>query len=223
MNINQFLSKTHLFRGILPSEIESMTICLQPKIKSFAKGENIFRLGDVISAVGIVLSGAVNIERCDAWGNNSIIEKVEEGGLFGESYACLQSEALSVDVVATEKSEIIFFNINKILGICSNNCSFHTKLIESLIQNLAQKNVALSNKMRYITPKSIRARLIAYLSAESFKHGKRTFDIPFNRQQLADYLSVDRSALSNELSKMHSEGLIDYYKNSFKLHILELE
>lgn len=222
MNINDFLSKTNLFRGITPAEIESMSLCLNPTIKQYNKGQSIFRFGDVISTIGTVLSGAVSIERGDAWGNNSIIEIIEVGGIFGESYACLQSEALSMDVIAAEKCEIIFFDISQILCVCPNRCAFHTKLIESLIQNLARKNVGLSNKMRYITPKAIRTRLISYLSAESFKQGSRTFEIPFNRQQLADYLSVDRSALSNELSKMHNDGLIDYYKNSFKLNILDI-
>jgi len=221
MKISDFLSKTTLFRGILPNEIESMNPCLLPILKQYKKGETIYRYGDVIISLGIVLNGSVNIERCDAWGNNSIIDIIETGGIFGETYACLKSEPLTVDVVANEKTEVLFFNINKVLYLCPKRCSFHSKLIENLMQNLARKNVMLSNKMRYLTPKTIRARLVAYLSSESFEQGKLSIEIPFNRKQLADYLSVERSALSNELSKMQAEGMIEYHKNSFKLNIAD--
>lgn len=223
MNFFDFLSKTTLFRGILTSEIEKMDPCLTPVIKRYSKGESIFRFGDVITSLGIVLSGSVSIQRCDAWGNNSIIDKIEAGGIFGETYACLKSEQLNVDVTASEKTEVALFNINKVLYVCSNRCNFHSKLIENLMQNLARKNVALSNKMRYLTPKTIRARMISYLSSESFTQGKLTVEVPFNRQQLADYLSVERSALSNELSKMQDDGLIEYNKNRFKLNISHFE
>lgn len=221
MNIFDFLSKTSLFRGITPAEIEAMKDCLLPIVKQYNRGESIFRSGETISSLGIVLTGSVNIERGDAWGNNSIIDKIESGGMFGETYACLKSEPITVDVTATEKTEAVFFDIGKVLYICPNRCGFHTRLIDNLVQNLARKNLALSNKMRYITPKTIRARLIAYLSSEAFAQGKLTIEIPFNRQQLADYLSVERSALSNELSKMQDDKLIQYNKNRFKLNIAD--
>lgn len=223
MNIFEFLSKTSLFRGITPAEIEAMKDCLMPTVKQYGKSESIFRSGEVINSLGIVLAGSVSIERGDAWGNNSIIDKIEVGGMFGETYACLKSEPLTIDAIATERTEVVFFDIGRVLHICPNRCSFHTRLIDNLVQNLARKNLALSNKMRYITPKTIRARLIAYLSAESFKQGKLTIEVPFNRQQLADYLSVERSALSNELSKMQDDKLIQYSKNRFKLNIASFE
>lgn len=219
MKFYELLSHTTLFRGISLAEIESMSSCLSPIVKRYNKGETVFRSGDVIQSLGIVLSGAVNIERSDAWGNNSIISKIVTGGVFGETYACLKSEALTVDVTASEKTDIAFFDVNRVLYVCPNRCGFHNKLIENLMHDLARKNMMLSDKIGFITPKTIRARITSYLSAESVKQGRLTLEIPFNRQQLADYLSVERSALSNELSKMQADGLIEYYKNTFKLNI----
>lgn len=223
MKLNEFLSRTPLFRGLTPEEVDTMQACLSPRLKKYERGEIIYRYGDFVTSLGIVLSGSVNIERCDAWGNNSIIDLVEPGEMFAESFACLKSEPLTMDAVANEKTEVIFFNVNKVLYLCASRCSYHNRLIENLTQSLARKNVALNNKMQYITPKTIRAKLIAYFSNEALRQGKLTIEIPFNRQQLADYLSVERSALSNELSKMQADGLIEYNKNVFKINIAGME
>ena len=165
--------------------------------------------------LGVVMEGAVNIIKDDVWGNRKIIENIGGGQIFGETYACLKGEPLMVDVQASERSRILFMDVNRILTTCSSSCDFHNRLIRSLMYVLAGKNLMLTKKMDIITPKSLRERVMVYLSQESVKQGCRTVTVPFNRQQMADYLSVDRSALSGELSKMQKEGVIAYEKNRF--------
>lgn len=216
MDIN-FLSKTPLFRGILPEEIEAMEKCLHLKEKKYKKQELIYHAGDVIRSAGLVLSGSVSIEHDDIWGNKSILDKVGPGKIFAESYACAPSTPLMVNVVAATDCSVLFLEISHILKFCNHACSYHSKLIRNLLAISAQKNLNLSRKIFHTSSKSIRNRLLSYLSFQATQHGSYTFDIPFNRQQLADYLSVDRSALSNEIGKMQKDGLILAKRNSFSI------
>ena len=151
----------------------------------------------------------------DVWGNRKIIENIGQGQIFAETYACLKGEAMMVDVQASEPTKVLFVDVRRILTTCPSACDFHARLIRSLMYVLAHKNLVLTKKMDVITPKSLRERVLVYLSQESVKQGNRTVTVPFNRQQMADYLSVDRSALSGELSKMQKEGVIAYEKNRF--------
>lgn len=212
-----FLTNTMLFRGTSAEEAEAMLGCLGSYENVYEKGSVIFRAGECVDNMGMVLSGSVNIEIDDLWGNKTIFGHVEAGGLFAETYACVPGEPLMVNVVACEKSEILFLNAARLLTICSNSCTHHNKLIQNLLQISAQKNLALSRRSLHTSPKSIRGRLLSYLSEQAKQNGSYQFTIPFNRQQLADYLGVDRSAMSNELSKMQSESLLTYEKNSFNL------
>ena len=159
-------------------------------------------MGETTAAVGLVLSGSVHIIQEDFWGERQILNDCGEGQLFGESYACIQSEPLMVSVIAAEKSEVLFLDINKVMTVCSSACTFHSRLIRNLLSIIAGKNLMLTRKIDHMGRKTIREKVLAYLSFHATKQGSRTFEIPFNRQQLADYLSVDRSALSAELSKM---------------------
>ena len=212
-----FLSNTVLFRGIAPEEIKSMMSCLQAFKKSYPSGAHIHRAGDAIHSVGMVLSGSVSIENDDIWGNKSILDRVTRGQIFTETYACLPGEPLMVNVVAVEPTEILFLNTEKMFTVCSNTCMFHSKLIRNMLSISAQRSLNLSRRIMHTSSKSIRGRLLSYLSFQATKHGRLEFEIPFNRQQLADYLSVDRSAMSNELSKMQRDGLLNVERNRFIL------
>ena len=217
MNYN-FLANTLLFRGITPEEIEHMMPCLEGHVKSYNKGEIIYHSGEIVQKAGLVLSGSVHIENDDLWGNKTILAHVGPGQMFAETYVCLPKEPLMIHVFAAEPVEILFLNLGKGTKTCVQNCGFHGRLIQNLLMISAQKNLGLSRRIFYTTSKSIRGRLFAYLSDQSTQCRSLEFDIPFNRQQLADYLSVDRSAMSNELSKMQKEGFIKVNKNHFKLN-----
>ena len=211
------LAGTRLFQGIREHEIEAMLTCLSAEERTYGKDAYIYRAGDVTGRLGVVMEGAVNIIKDDVWGHRKIIENIGGGQIFGETYACLKGEPLMVDVQASERSRILFMDVNRILTTCSSSCDFHNRLIRSLMYVLAGKNLMLTKKMDIITPKSLRERVMVYLSQESVKQGCRTVTVPFNRQQMADYLSVDRSALSAELSRMQRDGVISYEKNRFTI------
>lgn len=218
MKINyEILKKSPLFNGISTTELQSMLACLSATHKSYKKDEFIFYSGDTINQVGMVLSGGVHILKEDFWGNRTIIAKIEPGDMFGETYACVKSIPIEVSVLCSENTDILFMDINKIMETCDSKCGFHYKLIQNLLFVFAQKNLMLTKKMSHTTQRSTREKLLSYLSAESIAHNSHSFKIPFNRQQLADYLSVDRSAMSNELSKLQKEGILTYEKNHFTL------
>ena len=213
-----FLSKTVLFRGSSPEEISSMLSCLGAVEKTTAKGEVIYRAGTPAETMGMVLSGCVQIETDDVWGNKSILDSVEPGEVFAETYACIPGETLQVSAVAVEKSELLLLNSKKLMQTCPQACAHHVTLIKNLLSVSAQKNLNLSRRIFHTSSKTIRGRLLSYLSFQAVRSGGCDFDIPFNRQQLADYLSVDRSAMSAELSKMQRDGLLEYDKNHFHLN-----
>lgn len=212
-----FLLKTALFRGISEPEAKDMLACLQVSYRLYRKSDCIYRAGRQTDALGLVLSGGVNIENDDVWGNRNILDHVGPGQVFAESYACVPEERLMVNVVAAQESEILFFKIEKLLGACSDACKCHSRLVQNLLSVIARKNLNLTRKIFHTSPKSIRDRLLSYLSFQAMQQGTRQFEIPFNRQQLADYLGVDRSAMSNALSKMKRDGLITFEKNTFCL------
>lgn len=209
---------SQLFIGILKEEQPGMLRCLSAVYKKYKKGEYIFRMGDMISTVGLVLNGLVQIIQEDYWGNRQILSQVERGQLFGESYACMTEEPLMVGAVAEEDTEVLFLDVKRILHTCSSSCEFHNKLIQNLMSVIARKNLMLTRKIDHISKKTIREKVLSYLSFQSKREGSCVFDIPFNRQQMADYLAVDRSALSAELSKMQKEGIICYERNHFTIY-----
>ncbi len=209
------LTATQLFRGIDPKDLQAMLQCLGAREKAFRKGETILAEGQETEAVGVVLSGRAVIEHSDLWGANSILGNVAPGAVFAETYACIPGETMLIRVTAAEDCSVLFLNVGKILTTCSNACVFHARLIRNLLTVCASKSLQLSERMLHTTSKSIRGRLLSYFSDCAKKAGSYSFDIPFNRQQLADYLGVDRSTMCNELSKMQKEGLIRYERNSF--------
>lgn len=212
-----FLTQTLLFQGTTEKEAKTMLSCLGASTRLYVKGEVIYHAGQTVEALGLVLSGGVLVQSVDLWGNNSILSHVEAGQIFAETYACVPGEPLMVNVTASEKSKILFLDAAHILKTCPSSCAHHNKLIQNLMQISARKNLELSRRILHTSSKSIRARLLSFLSEQAKRTGGYQFTIPFNRQQLADYLSVDRSAMSNELSKMQKEGILTYNKSTFIL------
>lgn len=206
-----------LFDGIKEDDRSEMLKCLNAKKKQYKKGSTVLGRGGHTSEMGMVLEGSVHMVKDDFWGNRSILGQASPGQMFGEVYACLPRQGLEVDVVAAEDTEVLFLDVGRILTVCSSACSFHTRLIRNLLTILAEKNLMLTHKMEHMAQKSTRDKVLSYLSMEAEKQGGPEFAIPFNRQQLADYLSVDRSAMSRELSRMKAEGLLDYHRNRFRL------
>lgn len=182
--------------------------------KTYSKDEFIFMAGTTTEKMGIVLSGSIQIEQNDFWGNRTILDKIEAGGFFAETYA-ITGEPLMVDVEVTEDCQIAFINIQQILN--GNDVQAKMKLSQILVKICSKKNLVLSQKIMFTSSKKIRERLNAYLTYQSKINNSLEFDIPFDRQQLADYLNLERSAMSGELSKMVKEGLIETRKNHFVL------
>lgn len=214
MNI-QLLSKFELFKGMSLEEIELMCKCLTIDKKTYKKGEIILHNGDTITSVALVSVGQVSLEFYDILGNKNIINIIPQYGMFAESYAALPGFELGVTVTASENCEILFVDITNIISLCDYRCSYHTRLIANLLGSLAKKNIALSKKIAITMDKSIRDRVVSFLTYEKNAHGSNDFMISLNRQEMADYLRVDRSALSKELGKMKKDGLIDFHKNHF--------
>lgn len=213
----KFISESKIFQNISEQEIEHIFKCLQIKQTKYNKQDIILHTGTPIDSMGFILSGSVIIEQTDIWGNQTIFDHIPSGQIFAETYACVPDELLMVNVVAAEETEILFLKTERILKTCSSSCKFHSRLIHNLLSVMAAKNLTLTRKMSHITSKTIRGRLLSYLSFQALKQKTYTFEIPFNRQQLADYLCVDRSAMSHELSKMQKEGLLSFDKNKFHL------
>ena len=216
-NYLEILSKTKLFSGVSKEDVESMLGCLNAKLYDYKKGDYVFRQGEHLSNITILVKGSLHIQKDDYWGNRAIVNRVAIGEMFGEAYIAPESGHLLNDVVAVEDSSVIFFDVKRIIMVCSSACRFHTMVVQNLFFSISEKNRKLIQKLGYISNRSTREKLMAYLSEESKKLNSSSFTIPFNRQQLADFLSVDRSAMSNELCKMRNEGLIRFEKNYFEL------
>jgi len=217
MNL-EFLAATELFSGISQDEIPEMLTCIRCREKEDKKDETVFRAGDKVSDICLVEQGSVNIVVNFYWGSSNIFGHYEKGEIFSETYAALPEKELFCDVVAAEECKILFMDMNSLLTRCADGCDKHNRLIRNLVSISARKNFDLSARMMHIASRSIRNRLISYFTTMSIEQGNNEFTIPFSRQQLADYLSVDRSALSNELSKMQKDGIITYKKNRFRLN-----
>lgn len=213
----QFLSRTALFQGSEPEQVKEMMKCFYARERHYRKGEIVLYMGDLVKDLGLVLSGGVTIERDDLLGNRSIFGHAGPGQIFAETYACVPGEPLMVNVVADEDTDILFLDIGRVLTTCRSTCTHHSMLIRNLLLASARKNLGLSERIMHTSPKSIRGRLISFFSAQAARQGSRSFSIPFNRQQLADYLSVDRSAMSAELGRMRDEGILETERNYFQL------
>ncbi len=213
------LRASPLFSGISESELAAMLSCLEPRKEDFPREAFVLRAGDTAESIGIVLCGSVLIIQEDIWGNRNILSKAGPGQTFAAAFACAQGSVLNVSVIAETSATVMFFSVKRILNICPSACSYHNRIIRNLLSELAEKNLRFSEKLTHMGQRTTRAKIMSYLSAEAGRLGAYEFDIPFSRQQLADYLGVERSGLSLELGKMRGEGLIDFHKNHFILKV----
>ena len=210
------IQQVALFRGMDEAELAAALSALSAKEKTYEKDEMILYAGNVSKHMGLVLEGSVTIESNDVWGNCTVLSHVGKNQYFAETYALLGAVML-VDVRANEDCRILFCNIRNILDSSQKSSSWKEKLLQNILIISSQKNLALSGRSFYTSPKSCRSRLLSYLNAIALQTGSREFDIPFNRQQLADYLNLERTNMSKELSHMRDEGLIEFRKSHFKL------
>lgn len=213
----EILTNCSLFNKIDEKDFKGMLTCLGAKVISFDKKETVFAEGQPGKYLGIVLKGRVQVIQIDYYGNRSILSTAHSGSVFSEAFACAGTESMPVSVVAAEPSEIMLIDCNKILYPCSNACNFHHQLLYNLTKNLAQKNIMLHKKAEITSKRTTREKLMAYLMFQAKEQGSSSFEIPFDRQELADYLLVDRSGLSAEISKLRKEKVLTSQKNKFKL------
>ena len=220
--MNNFLSvirSAPLFSGVSEDELTAMLACLNAETREFPKDAFILRAGDTIESIGLVLSGSVLVIQEDVWGNRNILSKAGPGQTFAAAFACASGAALNVSVIAETPAAALFLNVKRILTVCPSACAHHSRIIRNLLGELAGKNLRFSEKLTHMGQRTTRAKLMSYFSAEAQRLGKYEFDIPFSRQQLADYLGVERSGLSLELGKMRGEGLLDFHKSHFVLKV----
>ena len=206
-----------LFDGINQADADMILDCLRAVTKKYARGTAVIKPGDETGIFGIVTSGQMQIIKDDYWGNRTIISSLSESDMFGEASCCPVNELAPFSVVAVTDASAVLIRHENLFSSGKLSCDFHNTLLYNFTRSLAAKNNTLSRKISHITERSTRDKLMSYLSEQAHVCGHNSFKIPFNRQELADYLSVDRSAMSAELSKMRREGIIDYTKNSFKI------
>ena len=196
-----------------------MLSCLETREERFPKNTFLLRTGDTAESIGLVLSGSVLVVQEDIWGNRNILSKAGPGQTFAAAYACAPGSLLNVSVLAETPVTAMFLNVKRVLNVCPSACEHHSRIIRNLLGELAEKNLRFGEKLTHMGQRTMRAKLMSYFSAEAQRLGTYEFDIPFSRQQLADYLAVERSGLSLELGKMRSEGLLDFHKSHFILKV----
>jgi len=212
----EIIQSASLFKGVSPAEINAMLKCLGTVIKEIKKDNIVLLAGDKPKHVGLVLSGQLHIVREDYDGTRFLLAAVAPGEVFAEALCCAGVPESPVTVVADADSTVMLLNFQRILHTCPNACIYHTKLIENMLHMVADKNLRFQDRIEIVSMKSIRSKVTRYLESFIPEQG-RNITIPFNREELADFLCVERSALSHELSRMKMDGLIDYRKNRFTL------
>ena len=211
------ISRSPLFRGIESHEVQDMLTCLDARQRYVPKGDALLRVGDVTTCMGLVLEGAVRLEKEDYWGNRTILASFGPGQSFAEVYACEPGFPLDLNVVAAEDALVLLMDVRRVTSLCPASCAFHARLVRNLLGIVARRAHALTRKIEHTSQRTTRAKLLSYLSDQARAAGTSRFTVPFDRQELADYLSVDRSAMCAELSRMKRDGLIDYNRNQFEI------
>ncbi|MGN0605499.1 MAG: Crp/Fnr family transcriptional regulator [Oscillospiraceae bacterium] len=210
------LNKCRLFKNMENENITAMLSCLGAEVRLYTKNQNIFTEGETASHIGIMLSGTVQIVRVDFYGNRSIVTTIEPSEIFGESFACTETKSIPVNVIAEKDCEVMLIDSRKMLRPCCNACEFHSRMIFNLMKEIAAKNLLLNQKIEIISKRTTREKLMTYLLMQAKKYG-RSFTIPYDRQELADFLEIDRSGLSAEISKLRKENAIECKRNFFRL------
>lgn len=207
-----------LFTGISQESLRSLMSCLGAKTIDFAKGDPVFLEGDPAGFIGLVLEGAVQIVRDDFYGNRSLLMVAQQGDTFAEAFACANVETMPLSGFALQNSKILWLECKRMLTVCTNACGFHNQLVKNLLQEVAQKSLLLSRKVQFMSQKTTKEKLMAYLADQAKQKNAVEFTIPLDRQALADFLGVERSAMSAELSKLRKEGVLDSKGSWFHLY-----
>ena len=206
-----------LFDGVEEQDLSALLSCLGARTEVFPKRAAVMAQGDKAKYIGVVLRGSVRIEQVDWFGGRNVLGQAAAGDLFAETFACAGTETLPVSAIATEESEVMLIDCTRVLYACSNACDFHRRIIFNLMKVLAEKNLMNHRRLEIAAQRTTREKLMTYLGQQAMRYGSRSFTIPFDRQALADYLQVDRSGLSVEISKLKKEGVIECEKNRFVL------
>ena len=209
--------RSPLFAGIDAADFEGMLGCIGYHVKDYQKGEIIALEEENINHVGVVLEGAVDMLKEDVWGNRTMLVRTYPQDIFGETFACGEDTLSVVTFAAAENCRVLFLSFCRVMHTCTHACQFHQTLIENMVRLIARKNRELMRKVEVVSKKTLREKILAYLSIQSQAQGSRRFEIPLGRVEWAEYLNADRSALTRELAKMKDEGLIDYQRNSFEI------
>lgn len=211
------LQKSPLFFGVEKDDILPMLECLDGTLRICPKGSSVFAEGDRPTHLGVVLEGEVRFTRTDYYGNRSIVAAVKASQVFGETFACAEVQSLPVDIMAAADSILLMIDVRRIISTCCNACTFHNRIIYNLMKQTAAKNLMFHRKLEITSKRTTRDKLMTYLLMTAKEQGSSCFEIPYDRQELADYLEVDRSGLSAEISKLRREGVLTAEKNRFTL------
>lgn len=206
-----------LFSGIDPEDISGLLVCLGASVREVKKNQQILSEGDPAKYVGILLSGSASVANQDIYGNRSILSQIYAGELFGESFACADAEILPVSVVANEDSKVMLIDCRRVITSCSNACGFHNQMIYNLLRAVARRNLEFHKKLQITAKRTTREKLMAFLLTEAKRAGSKRFTIAYDRQALADYLGVERSAMSAELGKLQKDGILQTNRKEFIL------
>lgn len=205
-----------MFNNICENDINKILTCFGASEKSYSKGEIIILAGTAAENIGLITKGSIHLIREDYDGNRTIVAKLTEGEIFAEAFAFAYSvKALPVTVYAETDCSVMFLNCRKITDACPVSCPCHIKFIENMLSLISEKNIMLNRRIGHLSKRTTTEKLMSYLSEQAALSGDKSFCIPFNRQQLADYLCVERSAMSAVLSKLKQDRIIDYQKNRF--------
>lgn len=213
----KILNQISLFKGINPEGIADILVCLDGNVKKYKKNQSVIATGNPVSSLGILLEGSAHIIREDIMGNRMLVTNLKTGDVFGETFACAAVKESPVSVSATENCEVLWISIQRIVSPCNTVCNFHSIIITNLLQLLATKNLYLNYKMELLSKRTIRDKILSFLVAEAELRHTSSFTIALNRNELADFLCIDRSAMSREMARLKEEEIIDYNKNYFQI------
>lgn len=211
------LKSTKIFSEASEFECQAMMFCFKTKFRIFNKLDTIVKQGDNMEHVILILKGGANVENVDVLGNISILMKLTKGDAYGIESAYAHDEVYTDSVIATERCFVLFLDRHRLITPCQNRCRRHDTVVRNLMKMVAERNIELLNKLTHMSKKSIRDKLLSYLYSQYHKTNNTYFEIPFNKTELASYLSVDRSAMSSELNKMKKEGIIDFDKKQYRI------
>lgn len=217
------IEKCPLFDGISRSDFTGMFGCLGANVIEMRKGQPILMEGDATNRIGVILSGSVQLVREDYYGSRSVLSHIGPAQIFGEAYAFSEADALPVSVVPNQDGKVLMLDSRRIASCCSNACEFHNKMIFNLLRMVANKSLMLHQKIEITSKRTTREKLLSYLAYQAKLQNSNSFTIPFDRQALADYLEVDRSGLSVQISQLRKEGILESEKNHFRLLKPEME